>query len=357
MVRRARKLDATLGITDSAAATEAAAVADARFRTTLAAMGASNSDDALADAVAAEGLRRARTRTPLDLSLFLDAIGDLAVRPVVLDAAIEATLHSLRSEGMTPHEAVEFLAESYPTFKEQIRLAGMLGDAMVGTSEVAARLHDNHPLPLPTPLGPAMPDGRARYELQELLAGGSQGLVYLAIDRALSEPNHPAWVAVKVLADREAPNAAASDEATRARRVIHTNVVRVLDRTGLPDGRACIVYELIRAGDLDAWRKSRQGPVPQRDAARLIAAAARGVQAAHSQGLTHRDIKPGNILIADGAVPKVADFGLAEPPATPPRPTAEATSPSSRPSSSAANRPPPHPRPTSTPSAAFSSGF
>jgi serine/threonine-protein kinase len=71
--------------------------------------------------------------------------------------------------------------------------------------------------------------------------------------------------------------------------------------------------ELVRGGDLDAALQAA-GLLEWRRASRIIASAARGLGAAHAQGVVHRDVKPQNLLLADpkGDDVKVADFGLAK---------------------------------------------
>lgn len=292
---------------ESAAASVGHILADLRAAL---ARGAALPDDDLADLVA-ESLTLG---VDLELAYFLEAAPWIAGRPIVLDAAIEAVIRSMGRRGTAPGAAAKTLADNYPHFARAIQTATLLNEAMTGTTELAARMVPSRTLTLPSSRGPVGADGKPRYELQQLIGVGSQGTVYLAFDRALSEPSHPAWVAVKQLhrpswssLDRDR----ASDEASKARRIQHPNVVRVLDRFVGDDDSEFVVYEYVRGGTLEAWRMNRGAPTSPRDAARLVMELARGVQAAHSVSLVHRDIKPSNVLMTEGEVPKVTDFGAA----------------------------------------------
>ncbi len=108
-------------------------------------------------------------------------------------------------------------------------------------------------------------------------------------------------------------------EAELAARVQHPNIVQVYD-VGVHDGRPFLAMEWAGGGTL----ADRLGgdPWPPHDAARLVETLAQAIDAAHRRGVVHRDLKPSNILLASdadgsvagplgGAIPKVADFGLA----------------------------------------------
>src|SRR3954463_5142578 len=98
-------------------------------------------------------------------------------------------------------------------------------------------------------------------------------------------------------------------EAQAAASLSHPNVVTVYDYGADPSG-PFIVMELVDGEDL-ATILRRSGALPPRQAARIGSAVGRALAAAHVNGLIHRDVKPGNILIGrDGRV-KVADFGIA----------------------------------------------
>jgi serine/threonine protein kinase len=171
-----------------------------------------------------------------------------------------------------------------------------------------------------------MPDGRSRYELRSRIGRGAHGSVYLAADHHLSDDGRPAYTAIKILA-RGADHARAAsvrEEAARARRVDHPNIVRVLDRGVDDDGQGYIVYEFVDGPSLREWLARRPTPPSHVQCAALMVQVAHGVQAAHTAGVVHCDLKPDNILMAPlapdaagerqaacGVTPKVADFGLA----------------------------------------------
>ena len=144
--------------------------------------------------------------------------------------------------------------------------------------------------------------GRYRIELQ--LALGGMAVVYLARDEELRRP-----VAIKVLAEHLAHDDEFRDrflrEARLAGRLAHPNVVQVYD-VGETDGRPFIVMEFVPGKTL-----AQCGKVPPERAVALGLQACAGLQHAHEAGLVHRDVKPGNLLLRDDDVLKIADFGIA----------------------------------------------
>ena len=158
------------------------------------------------------------------------------------------------------------------------------------------------------------------YTLLEELGRGGMGVVYKARQKSLNRV-----VAVKMV--REAHLSTPADrarfqfEAEAAARLHHPNIVTVYE-VGAADGQAYFCMEYVGGENL-AERVHRRGPVPGREAARLVGLIARGVQHAHEHGILHRDLKPSNILLVeslgDGSTgtdvlptPKVTDFGLAK---------------------------------------------
>jgi eukaryotic-like serine/threonine-protein kinase len=158
---------------------------------------------------------------------------------------------------------------------------------------------------------PGTVDGRrigSRYRMGAPLAAGGMGEVWVARDLLLDRP-----VAVKVLGGALAGDGRAAERLRREARAVarldHPNIARVLD-LGEHDGRPYLVMELLEGESL-AGRIDRAGPMAPGEAARVVAAVADALQAAHRAGVVHRDVKPGNVfLTAEGEV-KVLDFGIA----------------------------------------------
>ncbi|MEV7387877.1 protein kinase [Streptomyces sp. NPDC091215] len=146
-----------------------------------------------------------------------------------------------------------------------------------------------------------------RYRLHTAIGRGAMGEVWRARDEVLGTD-----VAVKLLLAQGAdPTSAARFrlEAQTAGSLNHPHVVRVHD-FGAHEDRLFLVMELVE-GDTLTRMLSMAGRLPAEQVARIAAQAAAGLAAAHRQGIVHRDIKPGNLLLhVDGAV-KIGDFGIA----------------------------------------------
>jgi serine/threonine protein kinase len=150
-----------------------------------------------------------------------------------------------------------------------------------------------------------------RYRLTSLLGEGGMGRVFLGEHAKLGTK-----VAVKVLLDLDHPSLLDRflAEAKTMARLNHPHVVAIIDYGHVANGAPILVMEYI-AGESLADQLDRDGPIPWRDASRFVSDALDGLEAAHAEGIVHRDIKPPNILIARGRPPvvKLADFGIAKP--------------------------------------------
>lgn len=271
-------------------------------------------DEAVAELIELDGRARIARGLPVSLQRYLDGVPGLDRRPVALDSAIDVALRSLSGGSRLADGAVESLARQHPSLASAIREAALLSEALWSTTGLRARFKPTSRRETPCDFGPRLGSGRPRYELRRPLGAGAGGEVYLAVDRQLSEPDHPAFVAIKLLhASDNDPWARRRlvDEATKARRVTHPNVARVLDLGITEEDDDFVVYELVSGGDLAAWHAMHPTADSLRARVGLVSRIARGVQAAHAVGLVHCDLKPGNILVSAADEPKVTDFGIA----------------------------------------------
>jgi WD40 repeat protein len=133
------------------------------------------------------------------------------------------------------------------------------------------------------------------------------GVVYRAHDEQTGEA-----VALKLLlpeiADDAETVARLEREARLAAAIRHPNVARLVF-TGELQGHRVLAFELVPGGSLED--RLANGPLPWREATRLGAGIARGLEAVHAAGLIHRDLKPGNVLLSVDGEPRLSDFGLA----------------------------------------------
>src|SRR5437588_8310561 len=149
-----------------------------------------------------------------------------------------------------------------------------------------------------------------RYEIEGRLGVGGMSTVHLAFDHRL-ERN----VALKLLAEHLADDPAFVSrfrrEALAAARLVHPNIVQVFD-FGFDEGQHqhFIVMEHV-SGHSCAELLRDLGRLDVQQGVDIIAQACRGLEYAHRHGVVHRDVKPGNLLVSDDDVVKLADFGIA----------------------------------------------
>jgi serine/threonine protein kinase len=141
------------------------------------------------------------------------------------------------------------------------------------------------------------------------LGRGGMGDVYRAHDESLDRDVALKTISPALVADRDFIDRFHA-EAKSAARIQHPNVVQVFS-WGEDQGTIFFAMELVAGRSLGEHLRTR-GSFAWQDAARLGIEIARGLEAAQTHGVIHRDVKPENILLADDGRLKVADFGLAK---------------------------------------------
>ena len=151
-----------------------------------------------------------------------------------------------------------------------------------------------------------------RYRLARVVGRGAMGAVWEAEDTvlhrtvALKEVVLPPGLSQE---DRKIACERTFREARAIARLDHPNVVTLYDVVE-EDNRPWVVMELVQSRSLAQVLKE-DGPLSPPDAAKVGLAVLGALQAAHQAGITHRDVKPGNILIAEDGRVKLTDFGIA----------------------------------------------
>src|SRR6266478_1951757 len=163
---------------------------------------------------------------------------------------------------------------------------------------------------------PALPHGEFapgtvlgdRYEILALLGQGGMGAVYKARDTELDR-----LVALKIIRPELTTNPEIlkrfKQELILARQVTHRNVIRIFD-LGQADGFKFITMEYLEGQDLRGVLREK-GKLPPEEAAKIILQICRALEAAHSEGVIHRDLKPQNIMLDANGRAYVMDFGIA----------------------------------------------
>src|SRR6266481_1213390 len=147
-----------------------------------------------------------------------------------------------------------------------------------------------------------------RYEILQLLGQGGMGAVYKARDTELDR-----IVAVKLIRSEFAKNPEIlrrfKQELILARQVTHKNVIRIYD-LGQADGIKFITMDFVEGRDLRQLLVEK-GKFPPEQTARIMLQICRALEAAHTEGVIHRDLKPQNIMLDSGGRVYVMDFGIA----------------------------------------------
>ena len=152
-----------------------------------------------------------------------------------------------------------------------------------------------------------------RYELGDRLGSGGMSTVYRATDRVLERT-----VAVKILAEHLSDDdkfvARFRREALAVAKLIHPNIVQVYD-TGVDRDRHYIVMEYVEGRSV-AQLLTSKGPLGSEIAVEVGTQACAGLEYAHRQGIIHRDVKPGNLMVIGGPAGRRArrDASAHEPP-------------------------------------------
>jgi serine/threonine protein kinase len=154
------------------------------------------------------------------------------------------------------------------------------------------------------------------YEIQSPLGAGGMGEVYRARDSRLART-----VAIKVLPEHLSENPEARERLDREARAIsslsHPNICHLYD-VGQQDGISFLVMEYLEGETLAD--RLRKGSLPIEQVLKCGIEICEGLERAHRNGVVHRDLKPGNIMLTKSGA-KLMDFGLAKPavPPSPPR--------------------------------------
>ena len=159
-----------------------------------------------------------------------------------------------------------------------------------------------------------MSDGRLiaeRYRFLDRIGSGAMGIVWRAQDERLGR-----IVAIKQLLLQPGLETTEQDEAIQramregriAAKLHHPNAIAVYDVVE-ENGAPCLVMEYLPSFSL-ADTLSEHGALDPLQVARIGAQAASALASAHAAGIVHRDVKPGNVLIADNGLVKITDFGI-----------------------------------------------
>ena len=192
------------------------------------------------------------------------------------------------------------LASPFP--QETLNEGGAPADwSVAGSSKTSAAAAESDTVEIGTVLA-------ARYEILKLLGQGGMGAVYKARDTELDR-----IVALKLIRPELAKNPEVlrrfKQELILARQVTHKNVIRIFD-LGQSDGIKFITMDFVEGQDLRSVLLEKSKLAPEQ-AVRIMLQICRALEAAHNEGVIHRDLKPQNVMLDASGRVYVMDFGIA----------------------------------------------
>jgi len=147
-----------------------------------------------------------------------------------------------------------------------------------------------------------------RFQVLQELGRGGMGIVFLALDKQLKEN-----VAIKVLSPFLSSDMESLErmrrEVTAARKITHTNVIKIYD-IAEANGLHYITMEYFPGENLRQFIV-RKGPLSLQEGLQIAFQICDGLEAAHAQGIIHRDLKSQNVILNDRGHAKIIDLGLA----------------------------------------------
>lgn len=229
----------------------------------------------------------------------------IAAQHVEICSHCQSRLSELAGDAAHWHEAQQWLSTGgveNPEYAESLAARKRCNRPAAWTDAMAKSL-------LSAASHPEMLGRIGRYDVERLIGSGGMGVVFKAYDTELNRP-----VAVKLLAPYLAGNGAArkrfAREARAAAAVVDDHVVPI-HNVETEGENPFLVMKYIAGGSLQQ-RLDREGPLDVLEVLRIGMQTAKGLAAAHAQGLIHRDVKPSNILLDEGVDRALlTDFGLA----------------------------------------------
>jgi serine/threonine-protein kinase len=149
----------------------------------------------------------------------------------------------------------------------------------------------------------------SHYKITEKLGGGGMGVVYKAEDTNLKRPVALKFIHPHLTSD-EPLKKRFLREARLASSIDHPNICNIYEIDEAPDGR--LFFSMAYYDGESLAERAKKAPLPSREVFQICFSIAQGISCAHRNGIIHRDIKPGNIIITEEGFIKIVDFGLAK---------------------------------------------